>query len=247
MARRLEAAAQAAVDVAAIAQDDRVLDVATATGNAALLAARRQGQVTAVDFEPALLRLAERRASEAGLSITWLAGDATALPVPDHSADVVLSVFGVMYASDHQAAARELARVCAPGGRLVLTAWTPGSLMPTMGQVLGRYLPPPPPGSGPPSRWGGSRALDELLTTVGLTTTTACPRHLRLTFPDDVTAAEFLVSTAGHAISEKPRLVAEHRWTALMGDMNAFVVEYGARHGGEFHLSLEYLLVTAEV
>ncbi|MHB1717263.1 MAG: class I SAM-dependent methyltransferase [Acidimicrobiales bacterium] len=97
MARHFEPAALAAVEVAAIKPGDRVLDVATGTGNAALLAAERGGQVTGVDFEPALLRVAEQRAQNARRDVRWLHGDLEALPVPDESADVVISVLGVMY------------------------------------------------------------------------------------------------------------------------------------------------------
>jgi len=111
MGRQLEPAAVAAVDAAAVLPGECVVDVATGTGNAALVAAGRSGQVIGVDFEPALLRLAEQRARDAGRDVRWLLGDLAALPVPDDSADVVLSVFGVMYATDQPAAARELARV----------------------------------------------------------------------------------------------------------------------------------------
>jgi ubiquinone/menaquinone biosynthesis C-methylase UbiE len=65
------------------------------------------------------------------------------LPVPNDSADAVLSMFGVMYAPDHIAAANELARVAVPGGRIVLASWLPGSVMPAMGQVLSSFLPHP--------------------------------------------------------------------------------------------------------
>lgn len=105
MARHLETAAGAAVEIAAVGSGDRVLDVATGTGNAALLAAEEGGQVVGADFEPALLEVAEQRATDSGLQVRWLTGDLASLPAPDESADVVLSVFGVMYAADQAAAA----------------------------------------------------------------------------------------------------------------------------------------------
>lgn len=142
MARHLRPAAVAAVDAAAVLASERVVDVATGTGNVALVAAERGGQVIGVDFEPALLRVAEQRASDAGCDVRWLRGDLAALPVPDDWADVVLSVFGVMYAGDQAAAVGELARVAAPGARVVLASWVPGSVLPAMGQVLNGYLPP---------------------------------------------------------------------------------------------------------
>lgn len=114
MAHVLEPAAAAAVDAAHVVSGDRVNDVATGTGNAALLASARGAQVIGVDFEPALLRIAEQRARDADRDVRWVRCDAHALPVPSGSVDVVLSVFGVMYVPDHAAAAAaELARVAA--------------------------------------------------------------------------------------------------------------------------------------
>jgi ubiquinone/menaquinone biosynthesis C-methylase UbiE len=120
MAKRLDSAARAAVALANVAEGDRVLDVACGTGNAALLAASSGAHVTGLDVEPSLLAQARVRADERGVVVAWVRGDAVELPFPDGTFSVVLSVFGVMYAPDQQRAARELARVCAPGARVVL-------------------------------------------------------------------------------------------------------------------------------
>jgi SAM-dependent methyltransferase len=76
---------------------------------------------------------------------------------------VVMSTFGVMFAPDQERAARELLRVCRPGGRIALTNWTPEGFVGQWFQVTMRYAPPPP-GLKPPLRWGteqGVRALFE--------------------------------------------------------------------------------------
>lgn len=245
MARHLETAARAAVEIAAVGSGDRVLDVATGTGNAALLAAERGGQVVGVDFEPALLEVAEQRATDSGLQVRWLTGDLGSLPVPDESADVVLSVFGVMYAADQAAAARELARVAAAGARVVLASWVPGSVMPAMGQVLGAYLPPPPPSSGPPSRWGDPDALAELLGPCGLKLIEVSEQRVTLQFPDAAAGAGFLIRTAGHVVSEQERLTAEARWENVRQDLTRFVHERGERSDGRLDLQLDYLLASA--
>jgi SAM-dependent methyltransferase len=245
MARHLEPAARAAVEVAAVGFGDRVLDVATGTGNAALLAAEKGGQVVGVDFEPVLLELAQRRAAEAGRRVRWLTGDLASLPVPDESADVVLSVFGVMYAADQAAAARELARVAASGARVVLAAWVPGSVMSAMGQVLGAYLTPPPPNSGPPSRWGDPDALAELLGPRGLQLIEVSEQRVTLQFPDAAAGAGFLMRTAGHVVSEQERLTAEGLWENLRQDLTRFVDERGERSDGRLDLQLGYLLASA--
>jgi SAM-dependent methyltransferase len=245
MAERLEPAAVAAVEAAGVSAGERVLDVAAGTGNAALLAAVRGARVVGVDFEPALLAVAARRSKDRGLAVQWLPGDAGALPVAGESADVVLSVFGVMYASDHAAAARELARVAAPAARVVLACWAPGSVMPAMGQVVGAYLPPPPPG-GPPSRWGDAEALAGLLGAAGLRLARTSVRRLELDFDDAGACARFLVRTAGHVMSEHARLSREGRWDDLLADMRAFVEDRAEFVGGRLALPLEYLLAEAD-
>ncbi|WP_460915759.1 class I SAM-dependent methyltransferase [Plantactinospora veratri] len=245
MARRLMPVAEAVVAAAAIRPDDRVVDVATGTGNAAILAAQRGARSIGVDLEPALLELARRRAVDDGLVVDWQVGDASRLPLPDDSADVVLSVFGVMYANDHEAAARELRRVCAPSARVLLAAWTPGSLMPAMGQVLGGYLPPPPAGGAPPSRWGDRTLVGHLLAAADLRITSTAVHRLDLSFANADAATSLLIDTAGHVVAERDRLVAQCRWEALRADLRSFVGERGVTDGGHFRLELEYLLVTA--
>ena len=245
MARRLVPAARAAVAEARIRPGDRVLDLATGTGNAALLAAEQGGRVVGVDFEPVLLQLAEQRASLAGRWICWLDGQLDHLPVPEASYEVVLSVFGVMYAPDHAAAARELARVTAPDGRVVLASWSPGSLLPAMGEVVSDYLAPPPPGGASPGRWGDVEALATLLGACGLRLTKARHRRVTLRFPDAIAGAQFLVRTAGHLMSEEQRLTGTGRWDDLHRDLTTLVERRAENRGDHIELPLDYLLATA--
>jgi SAM-dependent methyltransferase len=128
IAQELLPAAASAVEAAGVLPGERVLDVGCGTGNAALLAAERGARVTGVDPTPSLLALAVADAEDRGVEATFVAGDAGGLPVPDASIDVVISVFGVIFAPDAQAAAAELGRVTAPAGRIVLTAWLPGGV-----------------------------------------------------------------------------------------------------------------------
>src|SRR5207302_375790 len=80
----------------------RVLDIATGSGNTALAAARRGGTVTGIDFVPALLERGRERAAAERLTIDFQVGDAEALGFPDASFDVVLSTFGAMFAPDQE-------------------------------------------------------------------------------------------------------------------------------------------------
>lgn len=101
------------------------LDVGCGTGGVTTRAARAGADVTGVDLAPALIETARSRAADDDLDITYEVGDAENLAVGDGSFEVVSSSVGVMFAPDHAAAAGELARVCAPGGRLGITAWRP--------------------------------------------------------------------------------------------------------------------------
>jgi SAM-dependent methyltransferase len=246
MGQRLKAAAQRTVDLARVAPGDRALDVACGTGNAALMAAARGADETVgVDFEPALLAVAAARADELDLSIDWREGDVAALPVPDGAFDVVVSVFGVMYAWDQEAAARELARACAPGARVVLANWTPDGFMPAMARVLAPFLPDPPPGGSPPARWGDPAAVAELLSGAGLSVGDAHAEHITLAFEDRLSAVAFLVRTAGQVVAERPRLEAEGRWPQLLAALAALVTERNAGEQGRVGLRLDYLVATA--
>jgi SAM-dependent methyltransferase len=107
---------------------ERWLDVATGTGAVAIRAARAGADVTGVDIAPRMLATARRLAAEAGVRVRFEPGDAQRLPYPRGAFDVVSSAQGVNFALDPNAAARELASVCRPGGRLGLTCPRPEGL-----------------------------------------------------------------------------------------------------------------------
>jgi SAM-dependent methyltransferase len=141
--------------------DEDVLDVAAGNGNATLAAARRGCRVTSTDYVQALLDRGAERAAAERLNVAFQVADAEALPFADGGFDAILSTFGVMFTPDQAQAARELARVCRPGGRIGLASWTPDGFIGRMFKVLGRHLPPPP-GLLPPSRWGDEAHLAAL-------------------------------------------------------------------------------------
>lgn len=140
----------------------RVLDVATGSGNAALAAARRFGDVTGIDYVPSLIERARQRATAEGLAATFDVGDAEHLPYPDASFDVVLSVVGAMFCPDQEQAAAELLRVCRLGGKIGMVNWTPDGWAGQMFKTSAKFMPPPP-GLKPPVRWGTPEGIQELL------------------------------------------------------------------------------------
>jgi SAM-dependent methyltransferase len=142
---------------------ERWLDLATGTGAIALRAARRGAAVTGQDLAPGLINTARRLAAEEDLEVVFEVGDCEELPCADASFDVVSSAQGAVFAPDHRAVARQLARVCRPGGRIGLTTWRPGGSIAEQLQLLARFSPPPPPGAGLPLDWGRPAYVTGLL------------------------------------------------------------------------------------
>ncbi|MGA8031434.1 MAG: methyltransferase domain-containing protein [Casimicrobiaceae bacterium] len=140
---------------------ERVLDVAAGNGNATLAAARRWCDVVSTDYVPALLERGRGRASAEGLPVQFEQADAENLPYTDHSFDVVLSTFGVMFTPDQDKAAAEMARTCKPGGRIGLANWTPASFVGEIFKTIGKYVPPAA-GVKSPALWGTEARLREL-------------------------------------------------------------------------------------
>jgi len=139
----------------------KVLDVATGSGNAALSAARRGCEATGIDYVPALIERARKRAAVERLPARFEVGDCEEIPYPDGSFDVVLSVYGSMFAPDQEKAAQELIRVCRPGGRIGMANWTPAGFWGQTFRLAGKYVPPPE-GLRPPPEWGTEKRLREL-------------------------------------------------------------------------------------
>jgi ubiquinone/menaquinone biosynthesis C-methylase UbiE len=144
-----------------IRSGERVLDVAAGNGNATLAAARRFAAVTSTDYVGALLERGRERAAAERLRVTFREADAENLPFADQSFDVVLSTFGVMFTPDQTQAARELLRVCRPGGRIGMANWTPDSFVGKLFKTIGRYVPPPA-GVKSPALWGNKEHLGQL-------------------------------------------------------------------------------------
>jgi SAM-dependent methyltransferase len=142
----------------------RFLDLATGTGAVAEVAATTGADVVGADFAPALIEQAKQRAADRGLDIDYRVSDVEALELEDGGFDLVASTFGVMFAPDHGAVARELARVTKQGGRAGLACWTPDSGLANVFDVMRPFQPAPPPaGVGNQFDWGREEYAGDLL------------------------------------------------------------------------------------
>jgi ubiquinone/menaquinone biosynthesis C-methylase UbiE len=150
------------VEACGIGPGQRVLDVAAGTGNVAIRAAQAGADVVASDLTPENFDAGRREARAAGVELDWVEADAEALPFGDGEFDVVTSMFGAMFASDQQAVADELVRVCRAGGTIGMANFTPEGLGAEFFGVLAPYMPPPPPGWAPPVLWGSEQHVRKL-------------------------------------------------------------------------------------
>src|SRR6185312_6966262 len=132
---------------------DRILDVATGTGEPGLTLAARapQGEVVGTDLSEGMLRIAQANAAAKGLrNFRTQPADVCALPFPDATFDSVSCRMGFMFFPDMALAAREMSRVLKPGGRFATTVWAPKEHNPWMAILVGAVsrileLPPPDP------------------------------------------------------------------------------------------------------
>jgi SAM-dependent methyltransferase len=168
VARHLQPIAVETVAAAGVARGDRVLDVATGDGNAAIECARRGAAVVGIDVTPKQIALARQRCVAEGVDVDLRVGDAMALGVEDDSFDVVLSVLGVMFAPDPDVAVAELARAVRPGGVVALASWMVGGWPSAWRECVAEVVPGAV-GRSPTDEWGDAETIARRLTANGLT------------------------------------------------------------------------------
>jgi ubiquinone/menaquinone biosynthesis C-methylase UbiE len=219
----------------------RVLDVATGNGNAALAAARRFGVVTGIDYVPALLEHGRERAAAEGLPVTFAEGDAEDIPFPDASFDVVLSTLGAMFAPNQEKTAGELLRVCRPGGKIGMANWTPNGFVGEMFRVTGKHVPPPP-GLRPPALWGTEERLQELFGDLAVATQVFRRRNFVFRYRSVDHWLEVFRTYYGPVAKAFAALDAEHQ-QAYADDLRALVARFNRAHDGTVAVPSDYLEV----
>jgi ubiquinone/menaquinone biosynthesis C-methylase UbiE len=163
---------EALVQRLGISKGLKVLDLGCGDGTTALPGAKLGADVLGVDVARNLVEAGNRRAKQHGLTnLKFQEGDASNLEqVPDKSFDLVVSIFGAMFAPKPFDVAKEMVRVTRPGGRILMGNWIPNdpTLVAQILKISSNYTPPPPEGFVSPMTWGVESNVIERFTAAGI-------------------------------------------------------------------------------
>jgi ubiquinone/menaquinone biosynthesis C-methylase UbiE len=235
--------AQAFVERLSLVPGQLVLDAAAGSGNLTIPAARTGAVVTGIDLVPSLLSAALHWAAREGLAIALDLGNVEELPYEGARFDVVMSMFGVMFAARPDQVVAELARVTRPGGRVVLANWTRRGFI---GQLLAKHaaVAPPPAGVPSPLLWSDETVLRERFDdrTWQLTTTT---RTLMFRYPHTPAGtAELFRAAYGPTVSAFA-VLDENRRATFAADLAAHWSWHQRGTDASTEVDAEYLEVVA--
>jgi SAM-dependent methyltransferase len=221
----------------------RVLDVACGSGNQSIPAARTGAIVTGVDIAPNLIGQAQKWAEAENLIIQFDEGDAENLSYADASFDVVMTMFGAMFAPRPERVSAELIRVCRPGGVIAMANWTPTGFIGQMFKIIGSHVTPPQ-NMPSPILWGDettARArLGDKVSEINFES-----RLISLTFPFGVPETiEFWREFYGPTHKAFAAL-DENGQAALRRDLEKLWAENNLADDGTTRVESEYLEITA--
>ena len=196
IAATMRASGEALVRDIAITRGLRVLDLGCGDGTTAIPAAQLGADVLGVDIAGNLVAAGNARAKDLGLTnVRFREGDASALHALETARfDVVVSIFGAMFAPRPFDVAKELVRVVRPGGRIVMGNWIPGdpTLVAQILRISASFSPPPPDGFVSPMLWGVESDVIERFTAAGIAADKVSFDRCTYTFEFDGTPDELL-------------------------------------------------------
>ena len=175
-----------------------VLDLGCGDGTTAVPAAQAGANVRGIDIAGNLVAAGNRRAEQAGLTnLNFVEGDASDLRgVADENFDVVLTMFGAMFAPKPDEVAKEMVRVTRPGGRIVMGNWIPGdpTLVAQILKISSAYSPPPPEGFVSPMTWGDEAVVRDRFVAAGIAPEDIAFERATYVFRHPGSPAEFLAT-----------------------------------------------------
>jgi SAM-dependent methyltransferase len=196
IADTMRASGDALVASLGVTKGMKVLDLGCGDGTTAIPAAQRGAQVLGVDIASNLVAAGNRRAQALGLAnVRFEEGDACDLQgVPDKSFDLLVSVFGAMFAPRPQDVAKAMVRVVRPGGRIVMGNWIPNdpTLVAQILKISSAYTPPPPAGFVSPMTWGVEATVAERFVAAGVPAANVSCARDSFTFDFDGAPAELV-------------------------------------------------------
>jgi len=194
IAETMRESGEALVAKLGVTRGMKVLDLGCGDGTTALPEARLGAEVLGVDISRNLVAAGNRRARAAGLAnCSFQEGDATNLrDLEDKTFDLLVSIFGAMFAPKPFEVAKEMTRVTRPGGRIVMGNWIPGdpTLVAQILRISSAYTPPPPEGFISPMTWGVESHVVERFGAAGI------PKE-KITFARDSFTFNFSEAPAG--------------------------------------------------
>jgi SAM-dependent methyltransferase len=226
----------------------RVLDLGCGDGTTALPAARLGARVLGVDIAPNLVAAGNERALAAGLdNLRFQEGDASDLSdLVDDSFDLVVSIFGAMFAPRPLSVAAEMVRVTRPGGRIVMGNWIPGdpTLVAQLLKISGSYAPPPPEGFVSPVTWGVENDVRERFAAAGIAPDRISCTRQTWTFAHPGSPSELLAifrDYYGPTMNAYAAAAADGRADALHAELEQLFESQNAATDGSTSIAATYL------
>jgi SAM-dependent methyltransferase len=245
----------ALVDSLGVGEGMDVLDLGCGDGTTAVPEAKRGANVLGVDIARNLVEAGNARAKSMGLTnLRFQEGDATDLSeLADDSFDLVVSIFGAMFAPRPEDVAREMVRVTRPGGRIVMGNWIPND--PTYVAQLLRismaYSPPPPEGFVSPMLWGVEDSVVERFTGAGIPAEHISCERDTYTFTFQGTPSEYLAEFRdyyGPTMNAYAAAAADGREAELHAELEALVGEHNTSERDDITIiPARFLRVTVQV
>ena len=255
LAATMRESGEALVNSIGVTPGLRVLDLGCGDGTTALPAARLGADVTGVDIASNLVAAGNARAKAAGLAnLRFVEGDASNLAgLPDAGFDLLVSIFGAMFAPRPHDVAREMVRVVRPGGRIVMGNWIPGdpTLVAQVLRISSAFAPPPPEGFISPMRWGNEAEVTARFGAAGIPAANIGFARDTYVFSADMPPAELLSvfrDYYGPSMNAFEAAAAANRRDELQAELEAlFVAQNQSRDPARTLAPATFLRVTVAV